>query len=52
MYLEKSIAVVVPAFNEEKLISQTLSDIPQLVDRVIVVDDASTDNTLKVLEGI
>ncbi|MFH1481089.1 MAG: glycosyltransferase family 2 protein, partial [Pseudomonadota bacterium] len=26
--------------------------IPQLVDRVIVVDDASTDNTLKVLEGI
>jgi len=52
MYLEKSIAVVVPAFNEEKLISQTLSDIPPLVDRVIVVDDASTDNTLTVLEGI
>ena len=45
MYLEKTIAVVVPAHNEEKLINKTLSSIPSLVDKIIVVNDASTDNT-------
>ena len=45
MYLEKTIAVVVPAHNEEKLIDKTLSSIPSLVDKIIVVNDASTDNT-------
>ena len=32
MYLEKTIAVVVPAYNEEKLINRTLNSIPALVD--------------------
>lgn len=45
MYLEKTIAVVVPAYNEEKLIKKTILSIPDLVDRIIVVNDASTDNT-------
>ena len=45
MYLNKTIAVVVPAYNEEKLISKTLSSIPEFVDKIIVVDDASKDNT-------
>ncbi len=45
MYLEKRIAVVVPAYNEEKLILRVLSTMPSFVDRVIVVDDASTDHT-------
>ena len=39
------IAVVVPAHDEALLIGATLASIPRFVDRVVVVDDASTDDT-------
>jgi glycosyltransferase involved in cell wall biosynthesis len=45
VYRELSVAVVVPAFNEEHAIAGALADLPGLVDRVIVVDDASSDAT-------
>jgi glycosyltransferase involved in cell wall biosynthesis len=52
MYLEKTIAVVVPAYNEERMISQTLFSIPGFVDNIIVVNDKSTDKTSDVIMRI
>ena len=50
MYLQKTIAVVVPAHNEEKLIERTITSIPPFVDKIIVVDDGSRDETPAILE--
>lgn len=44
----KKIAVVMPAYNAEKTLEQTFSEIPNgIVDEVILVDDASKDGTVK-----
>ena len=43
------VAIVVPAYNEEKLIGVTLSSIPNNVYRVYVVDDCSKDRTLEIM---
>jgi glycosyltransferase involved in cell wall biosynthesis len=52
MLEEKSIAVVIPAHDEEKLIGETISGIPGFVDRIVVVDDRSSDGTAAVVEAL
>ncbi len=49
MFDGKAVAVVVPTYNEEKMIGQVLNTMPEFVDLVIVVDDASTDRTAEIV---
>lgn len=44
----KRIAVVMPAYNAEKTLHATVSELPELVDIRILVDDASADRTVEV----
>jgi len=39
------IAVIVPAYNEARHIADTLASVPSYVDDIVVIDDASTDDT-------
>jgi len=43
----RRIEVVIPALNEEQAIGNVLNDIPDFVDRVIVGDNGSVDNTVQ-----
>jgi len=41
----KTIAVVVPAYNEAKQIGMVIESMPDFVDRIVIVNDASADDT-------
>ena len=47
MYKDHRVAVVVPAHNEERLIGRVIETMPDFVDHILVVDDASTDDTAR-----
>jgi glycosyltransferase involved in cell wall biosynthesis len=45
--LNKTIKVIIPAYNEENAIVKVIQDIPSIVDEIIVVDNNSSDQTAK-----
>lgn len=53
MLLNKKIVVVLPAYNAGKTLPQTYAEIPMdIVDEVVLVDDASKDDTIEVAKRI
>lgn len=53
MYNNKKVVVVMPAYKAAQTIEQTFEEIPMdVVDEVILVDDASPDETVKVAKKL
>jgi glycosyltransferase involved in cell wall biosynthesis len=54
MVRDKKVVVVMPAYNAAKTLLQTYHEVmeQEVVDRVIIVDDASRDNTMGVAKGL
>ena len=57
MYRDKKVVVVMPAYNAARTLRQTYAEVREqgLVDRIILVDDGSRDDTVSVarsLEGV
>src|SRR4051794_33829149 len=52
MFHALRIAAVIPAFNEERAVAHTVRGVPAFVDHVIVVDDASADDTFGRVRGL
>lgn len=52
MYKEKKISLVIPAYNEERLIRPTLENVPETIDKIYVVNDCSKDKMAEVVKEI
>ena len=45
-------AVVIKAYNEEKQIGLVVETLPDFVDRIVVINDASKDGTAEVVKRL
>jgi len=52
MINQKRIVVVMPAYNAAKTLERTVRELPECVDLVIVVDDHSRDETVRVAQNL
>ena len=52
MYKEHKIGVVIPAYNEENHIKDTIETLPDFVDKIYVIDDGSTDRTAEIVKTL
>lgn len=50
MYKNKTVYVIVPAYNESTQIATVIETMPEMVDCMVVVDDASSDDTADIVE--
>ena len=51
MYRDLSVAVVVPAYNEETQIARVIDTMPDFIDAIVIVDDRSRDRTSEVVRA-
>lgn len=51
MFNNKTIAVVIPAYNEENQIKKVIETMPDFVDRIVIVNDCSQDRTQEVVRS-
>ncbi|MDT5269441.1 MAG: hypothetical protein QOH49_1627 [Acidobacteriota bacterium] len=51
MYKNRRIAVVIPAYNEERHVGDVLRSMPDYVDHIIAVDDCSADETAAIIRA-
>lgn len=51
MLHNRIIAVVVPAYNEETQIGMVIEEMPDFVDRIIIVNDCSADRTEEIVKS-
>ena len=52
MYRNQTVCVVIPAYNEEKQIGSVIAQLPDWVDYIVAVNDASTDRTGDVVKNL
>ncbi|MDI3496211.1 MAG: polyprenyl-phospho-N-acetylgalactosaminyl synthase [Patescibacteria group bacterium] len=50
LFKEMKIFCVIPAYNEEKSIAAVITRVKPFVDRIVVVNDCSSDNTAKIVQ--
>jgi len=50
MFKGKSLCAVVPAHNEGTQIKQVIESMPAYVDKIVIIDDLSIDNTVSVVK--
>ena len=50
MYKNQKIAVVIPAYNEQLLLPETITGLPEYLDKIIIINDCSKDNTSEVIK--
>ena len=52
MINQKRVAVVMPAYNAAKTLEKTVRELPEIVDVKILVDDHSSDETVRMAEAL
>ena len=53
MIERKTLIIVMPAYNAERTLRRTYDEIPhELVDEIVLVDDASWDNTAEIAQSL